>query len=110
MGRMLPSPNRDMMFYEERERMRKLLNKIPPPPPIRHTNYGVSGTSGEMGTSGYDGNLLSGSTLNPNLYTMSGTTQSFGSTEVKSKKLIPNIQPIESEREKVKASWKFWKK
>lgn len=102
-----------MEFFEERERMRKLLNKIPsppPPPPSRHTNYGVSGTSGAMGTSGEMGNPFKYDTNTFEKYASSGSTINYPIVEESSKKIKPNIQPILSEREKVKTSWKFWKK
>lgn len=122
----LPKKNKDMEFFEERERMRKLLQmkgKIvpppPPPPPIRRTNYGMSGTSGASGTTGHSGvmehsdygclNSSSGSQIDPNLYVTSGTTQ-YNSSEKVGGKVKPRIEPVISEREKVKTNWKFWKK
>lgn len=96
-----------MEFYEERERMRKLLQSP--------GSMGRSGVMGNAGTSGYgrDSQIdykSSGSTINPNLYVTSGTTENNVSTEKSGKKVKFNIQPIESERERVKTNWKFWKK
>ena len=100
--------NRDMAFYEERERMRKLAQKLP----VNMGNSGDMGFSGERGTSGYSGYPLTGSTLDTNVF--SGSTKyqetSIEPEKEKPKKIKPNIQPIISEREKVKTSWKFWKK
>lgn len=95
---MPPKINKDVEFYEERERMRKLLkiiDNITPYNmiPISQTNYGSSGTSGSSGSSG-----------------TSGDTKPNTSTEIKGKKVNFDIQPIESKREKLKIKWKFWKK
>lgn len=97
--------NRDMAFYEERERMRKLAQKS-----SNMGTSGASGTSGNMGTSGDMGNPFK---YDPNTfekYASSGSTISYPIVEENPKKIKPNIQPILSEREKVKTSWKFWKK
>lgn len=91
-----------MEFFEERERMRKLLAKP-----------GDTGRSGVMGNAG-----TSSDDFNPNLYVTSGTTENYisgttennVSTEKTGKKVKFNIQAIESERERLKTSWKFWKK
>lgn len=72
-------------------------------------NAGTSGKSGTSGNAGTSGNDFSGGKM---IY--SGTTENFISEPEpvvkKPRRVQQNIDPIISENEKLKTSWKFWKK